>query len=614
MNSKKHAVCWIRRIGIVVCSFLCVWSLAQIIALNGDPYVYWGGQYFGYNLVAVALFGLDIFLLKRWLTFQNRRLRGVSIAGGLLMALLIVYGAFAHFKNNIYISTADTFLQFLYVIGIGFLTVPLFTELFLAIEKAASWYQNKQNVNEEQCADKKTFSKRFKIRPWRFFLIVWAGIFVCYVPLFLAWWPGNFIFDAQYQMANVITGDHSTHHPLIHTLLMGKTYELGQSVGDVSWGFQFYTLIQMLILTSSFAYFLLYLYKKKAPKCIQVVCFLWFALFPMHALFSITATKDVLCAAFFLYFLVFLLRYFVDCEKFKWYSYAGMISSGVFLCLFRNNAMYAVILTGIIIAVIIKGLKNKGKVLLLIAAVYLFTTVINEGLITYTNAQESDAYRETLSVPLQSLARVASYRKDDLAPELYDEICVYIREQDIPSYNPYLADPIKNQASEENLENNIINFFKLWIKVGAQFPDEYIESIVTNTMGYWYPINQGTYVSNDIALYHNLIGIGDEIEKRSFCDWAYKIYESLFYYKTFYSVPLLGYSFRNAPYVWTILVFFLWCIYKKDWKAIKVVLLPVAYFLTCLCGPWAALRYIYCLVVSTPLLIHTMISRRRENE
>lgn len=158
----------------------------------------------------------------------------------------------------------------------------------------------------------------------------------------------------------------------------------------------------------------------------------------------------------------------------------------------------------------------------------------------------------------------------------------------------------------------MLNFFKLWGKIGLQFPDEYLESVITNTVGYWYPLNQGTYVSNDLAVYHTLIGIGQEIEKKSYCNWILDIYDPLFYEKKFYSVPILGFFFRNAFYIWTILVYVLWCFYKKKWSMLKLGLLPLLYFATCILGPWAALRYIYCLVVTTPLLLQTMLGDKKE--
>ncbi len=410
----------------------------------------------------------------------------------------------------------------------------------------------------------------------------------------------------------MITGDHSTHHPLIHTLMMGEAYELGVKWGNVSLGFQFYTLAQMLILSASFAYLVLYFYKQRVPRCIQIGVFLWFALFPMHTIFSITATKDVLCAAFFLFFMVFVARLFVHKEVFKWYSYLGMLGSGVLLCLFRNNAMYAVMVAGVIVVVLTKGLKKKGLIVGGLVLIYVLTSLSNEVLIRSVDAKTTDKYRESLSLPLQGMARVAAYRGEELSPELYAELITYIRESDIAGYNPYLSDGIKNEANEKNLEYNLVNFFKLWAKIGLQFPDEYLESVITNTLGFWYPLNQGTYVTNDLAVYHTTIGIGEEIQKKSYCHWIEKIYNPLFYEKNFYSVPLLGFFFRNAVYVWTMLIYILWCFYKKDWKGLKLGLLPLLYFATCICGPWAALRYIYCLVVSTPLLVQTMLVGKKE--
>lgn len=599
MNKKEEAVGYLKKLVWVACAYWCVWSWKQIIGLHGDSQVFYGGQYFGYNLWSVVLFALDIYLLKRWNGLENRRLKVFALLGGILMSMLIVYGAYAHFVNNIFLSVGETFAQFGYMIGFGFLLVPLWAKLFLLIEKGISWYK-------AASADTK------KLYPKRFFFIAWGGIFLCYLPVFLAYWPGNFIFDAKYQLANVITNDHFTHHPLIHTLMMGEAYELGVKWGNISMGFQFYTLVQMLILSAAFAYFLLYLYKQRVPRCILIGAFLWFALFPMHTIFSITATKDVLCAAFFLFFMVFVARLFVHKEVFKWYSYLGMIASGVLLCLFRNNAMYAVMVTGVIVAVLTKGLKKKGLILVGLVVIYLITTFSNEALIKSVNAQTKDKYRESLSLPLQGMARVAAYRGEELSPELYEELITYIREEDIAGYNPYLSDGIKNEANEEKLETNLLNFFKLWAKIGLQFPDEYVESVITNTMGFWYPLNQGTYVANDLAVYHTLIGVGEEIEKKSYCDWILKIYDPLFYKKDFYSVPLLGFFFRNAVYVWIMLIYVLWCFYKKDWNGLKLGLLPLLYFATCICGPWAALRYIYCLVVSTPLLMQTVLAGKKE--
>lgn len=598
---EKHKA--IKRIVSVICAYLAILSISKIFSLNSDISNYFTGLYWGYNVGAIFVFLFGAFILCRFLSNTDKRLKKLSTLAGVLLALACVYGAYAHYVNDIFISLKDGIMQLFLVAGISLLTVPLSAEIFLLTNKASLWLKEKQKISIEKETAKK---------PWFYFLIVWAIIFVCYIPIFLANWPGNFVFDAKDQLKDVFLYTHSTHHPLIHTLLMGWAYELGIDMGNVSAGFQFYTLIQMLVLSASFAYCLLYLYKKKVYRGIRIGALLFFALFPMNSVFAISSTKDVLCAAFFLFSVIFYIRLLCDKEQFKWYSYLGLIASNVLLALFRNNALYAVILFVIIGLFMVKGWKEKLKLLILLVAIYVIAGLCNDALIRSVEAREPDTYRETMSVPLQCLARVAAYRGDELSEDLYNEICLYIRSIDIPNYNPYNSDAIKNYANETLLRENTLSFFKLWVKVGLQFPDEYFESIVTNTLGYWFPLNQGSYATMGVALYHTLIGVGPEITKENYFPLASKVYDPLFYEGDATYTPVLGYLFRTVLYVWFFIYSFIWSIYRKDKKGILLLCLPVMYFLTCMAGPMAALRYLYSIIVCVPIFIYLILNERKE--
>lgn len=590
---------WPRRLLTAVLAYLSTLSLARIISLNGEGTVYFGGNYFGYNLTAILLFAVTAWLLNRFFTRKDRRLKVVSSIGGILLGMAIVYGGYAHYANDIFRSVSETVFQFFLIMGISACTTPVCAELFQLPGRIQSWYAARW---EKQ--PKGRFYLFMASHRYCYFLLMWGILMLSYIPVFLSQWPGNFVFDAKYQLREVCNNIYKTHHPLLHTLLMGKAYQLGLKAGNVSAGYQLYTLLQMLILTSAFAYLLLYFYKKGVPRCIRVGTLLWFALFPMHPAFAISATKDVLCAAFFLYYAIFLFRLLVDGERFTWPGRAGMILTGVLLGLMRNNAVYAIAASGIIVLLYLKPLKSKVTFLITLAAVLLLHSLCNRGLILYTHAYNSDSQREMMCVPLQCLARVASYRRAELDPALYEEICMYIQEGDIPGYNPYLADSVKNNANEHLLRSNKLNFFKLWMKVGLQFPDEYLESIITNTLGYWYPLNQGVYVSADIAFYHTLIDTEYEIVKHDYFPLATKYYNYLFYHINYRNIPILGYLFRNAPYVWLVVLTLLWSILQKRRSLLIWGMLPLLYLGTCFLGPMAALRYIYCLIVCTPLLLH----------
>ena len=598
---EKHLV--IKRIVSIVCAYLAVYSISKIFSLGSNISNYFTGMYWGYNIGSVAVFLGGAYLLNRFLKNRDVRLKIISVISGLLLSAACVYGAYAHYINDIFVNTGEGLLQIVLVFGIAFLTIPLSAEIILLIEKGSDWLAKKNSVINMDEPSKK---------PGLYFLCVWVIIFVSYIPLFLDNWPGNFVFDAKYQMINVLTDSYSTHHPLLHTWLMGAAYKIGLKLGNVSAGFQLYTLLQMLILSMSFAYCLWYMYKKKVYRGIRILSLLWFALFPMNPLFAISATKDVLCAAFFLITVIYYIRLFYDKEKFKWYSYIALIAANVLLALFRNNALYAVLLFAVASLLFTKGLKEKIKVIILFLLIYMLAKFAGTGLVNALDAYEPDTYRETMSVPLQSLARVAQYRRSDLADELYNEICSYIREEDIAQYNPYLSDPIKNNANEVLLRTNTINFFKLWVKVGLQFPDEYFESIVTNTLGYWYPFNVGGYLTMDIALYHTLIGMGPEIEKVDYFPLDMKIYNDWFYRGNYKYVPILGYLFRLPVYVWFYVFGFFSMIYKKNKKGLLLMSLPLVYLLTCMAGPAVAIRYLYSIIVCVPIFIYMMVHAKKE--
>ena len=605
-----------RRIIVCIWAYLCAYSFGKIIALHGNANVYYGWKYFGFNIGAVVVFGVTVWLLNAFWKNTDKRMKQFSVIGGLLLSFAIVYGAYTHYLNNIFGDLTQNLQQILMVLSILAFTMPFTGKVLSWLNCAERWFEKEQSRNEARDTKlRKAWNKVtyfFRMHHKMFFLAMWLTIFLSYLPLFLGWWPGNFIWDAPFQMINVIDGYYPTHHPLIHTLMMGAAYKLGQAVGDVSWGFQFYTLAQMLILSSSFAYTLLYLYKKKVKPVFLVAVWMFFAIFPMHAIFSITATKDVLCAAFFLFFMIFLIRWLWDREKLKTVSYVGMIGSGMLFSLFRNNAFYAVVAMFVLLVIFVKGWKEKRKTALIFMAVVILTKAADSGLIALTNGVDTDSARESMSMPLQGLARVAYYRYGDLDEELYNEICNYIPEENLPLYNPYCSDQIKNEANEKLLRENSLNFWKLWLKVGIQFPDEYIESILANTMGYWYPLNQGHYITQDLALYHMMIGKGDEIVKQSYCDWASEMYSALFWKTEYHYVPLLGYAFRNAPYFWMIVFYMLWGLYKKSREKILLGLLPFLYLGTCLLGPLAAIRYIYCIVVCVPLIAYLTLSNKQK--
>ena len=75
-------------------------------------------------------------------------------------------------------------------------------------------------------------------------------ILVCYVPMFLIAFPGAFGYDVPFQLEQVFTGAYSSHHPLLHTLIMGGCVRLGHALGRINLGAALYTALQIVSLAA----------------------------------------------------------------------------------------------------------------------------------------------------------------------------------------------------------------------------------------------------------------------------------------------------------------------------------------------------------------------------
>lgn len=126
-------------------------------------------------------------MLTRFMRVRDRRRKIVAVVGGVLLAFSYVYGTYLHYINDLFMDAGQVLFLLLVVAGVSITTVPLFSLLFEGMEKAGAWYADHRMSEAEQRISKKVFLK------------YWLGILGCYIPVFLAYWPVNFVYDAKYQ-------------------------------------------------------------------------------------------------------------------------------------------------------------------------------------------------------------------------------------------------------------------------------------------------------------------------------------------------------------------------------------------------------------------------------
>lgn len=140
------------------------------------------------------------------------------------------------------------------------------------------------------------------------FLLTSLILFLCYLPVFLAVYPGFFVYDAQDELMQVVTRSFSTHHPLAHVLMLGGIIQLVHKVsGSYNLGIACYTLFQMMVLSCIFAYGICHLRKEGMGKRKGILMTLYLGLFPTIVMFVLCSAKDGLFTGM-LFLLVLMIR------------------------------------------------------------------------------------------------------------------------------------------------------------------------------------------------------------------------------------------------------------------------------------------------------------------
>lgn len=433
----------------------------------------------------------------------------------------------------------------------------------------------------------------------REFVIYMAIIMLMWIPYLIAFFPGIYGYDAMTQVEQVFNNSYNTHHPLLHTLILGGLYYISK-ITDSDLGRTLYSVLQMLILSGFMAGAVCFI--KREHKVLKVLVLCFYALLPLNGLMSIITTKDVMFAAFFLG------AYINLCHMFDNGGYESKkkeiiyISVFVVTMLFRNNTLYGIILFSVILAVVkYKKYKNIIKTLVKSICIYMILAFcLKAGL----NAGSSTT-AEMWSVPLQQMARVAIESNDS---ELRSEI-----EQTIPNvdaYIPYLADPIKAQVYTASKEM-LVTYVKCLVK----HPYICIQAFFENIKGMWSLVSDPYAENNEFVIpltyHHSPYGyIGFDGRDYNFMPWFRENLIQFLCYTGVYDYPLVSLPFRQATYFWVLVIAFIVMLFKKEYERNIPNLFLLCYCVTLMLAPCAATRYFYAIIICVPISIVRMLKKR----
>lgn len=528
--------------------------------------------------------------------------RSVWTAGAfsLLFSAALLFGARLDSVENVDIKDFGLWASLLV------LTV-IFTGLVLLLWLVLDLLQERAVSRKSGVDNKITYV--FKFPKGHDDLLSFLFLLLCWLPVFLAVYPGFFVYDAQDEYMQVAARMFSTHHPLVHVLLLGgMVCGVHKLTGSYNLGIACYVIFQMLLAAGVFTVLLSFLREKKVSRALRIGGLVWLGLFPTVVMFTLCSAKDALFTLALLLILICLWEMGTDEMFFVSKGWRLLyVFSGMAMMLFRNNGFYAFLVMIPILAVLLK--KHWRQILILSACAVAGCLLINGGLKMALHAQDNE-YQELLTVPIQQLARTYHY-----APEVFsrqDKEILYevLDEEALSLYTPRLSDPVKYRFDNEAFAKDKGRYAGLWLRMGLKKPLVYLNAWWMTSYGFWYPntvIN--VYGGNTVFTftYKDNSYFGYEVEqpgvRESKIPWLDEVYRKLSLEVWKEKVPVVSWLFSPGAMFWLYAFLFTWLLNNKRYEILYPFLPIFLLWLTVLLGPTYLPRYVLFFWYALPLFL-----------
>lgn len=442
-----------------------------------------------------------------------------------------------------------------------------------------------------------------------------GAILLFYIPVFLAVYPGFFVYDAQDELLQVVMRSFSTHHPLLHVLALGGIIQLVYKVtGSYNLGIACYTVVQMASMAGIFAWCIGKMESRGAAKWVRAVMILYFGLCPVLVMFSLCSAKDGLFTGMMLILVVLLQELCADVNDFfrkkGQVILFGITSTGMMLL--RHNGFYGfLVFTPVLVFYLRKEWKKVLPCLVVSIGAYV---LVSAGLAAALGADDSEN-QEMLTVPISQMARICAYEEVPLKEQ--EILYRYLPKEAVARYTPKVTDGVKISFNNEAYEADKKSFWKLWAKWGAEHPFAYFNAWFMTSYGFWYPDTViDTYRGNTVFTYtyEDSSYFGYEVEepgvRESKFPWLNEIYRKMSLEIAQQRIPVISMLFSPG------FLFLVWCFflgflcYGKRWSMVLPFVLPGLCWLTVLLGPACLARYVVFLWALLPVVLLSSLGDR----
>lgn len=541
-----------------------------------------------------------------------------------ILMLSFLFSLFILIGNSFLISNSFNFIVNNIILNIFIFIVSIV--LFIFILRFLFNFLDKKTKSRHfkllEKIKKTKFYKLFIKHPFLFSLII---IILCWIPYIVAFYPTILSPDPSFQIKQYfgIENKYSTysvmldpnvlitnHHPVIHTLLLGTCVKIGTIINNVNLGFFIYSIIQILVLASTLAYTIKFMFDLKISKKYLLISLMIYSLVPIFPFYAMSAVKDVIFGSLIILYIMTIYQ-LIKCDNIKIVNIIKIITLMILVILFRNNGIHVIILSFPFLFFIDKRLIKKLKLILIFLVVIVFNYSYNNYILPYFKITPTSV-REILSIPFQQTARYVKTYPDEVTNDEKKVIDKLLHYDTLGSrYKFDISDPVKNKFNPYYKKEDLNNYFKVWFKQFTKHPITYIEATINNTYGYFYPPKTRWFI------YYKY---DDRIVEDGF-NYHYNSLSNLRkilsnFGRIFPYIIILGFIVNIGFNVWILIFMLVYLIYKKKYKEMIYLFPSFVLILVCVASPVNAyfryaLPYVFALMLNLGIFIKEGVLNER---
>lgn len=426
-------------------------------------------------------------------------------------------------------------------------------------------------------------------------VISFCAVFICWLPWIIMNYPGSIGNDAKYQLRQYFgINEFTAHHPPLSTWIMGTLAYIGREVMDINFGIFLYVFLQTVFgaLISAISIKKLSQLGVGLKYCMLAILFFCLPLWGGAVQFY---NKDFLYTEVVCLFCICIME-IVKTGLCTIKNAVIVVIVGILASLLRNNGIYTVIPTILVLAVWLKNIDRKRMWGAVCATLIIYYGIVK---IAYPLAGITPgSIREMLSIPFMQTARYVCTYGDEVTEyekEVIDSVLDY---EALVNYNPKHADPVKDTYKNDN--SKLPEYFKVWFKMFLKHPGNYVEAFLNKGADYMAPVDASSsgqlilvYRTDDFS---SKMGITHPFGHR-FIDLLTETG------KFFMEFPPFELLYMAGTYTWVLSVCILLLARKKIYHGIILFIPGIMNVLICIASPTWDIRYALPLMAVIPLYV-----------